>query len=90
MPSGEDHAMEQRRSAVVARTVAAACDDFVLEEQIGLVKLREVGEPSQNELGRLTAMDPATTQGVIRRPHRAPARRALWRSRGSVGAPSSA
>jgi MarR family transcriptional regulator, lower aerobic nicotinate degradation pathway regulator len=32
-----------------------------------LVKLRDLGEPSQNELGRLTAMDPATIQGVIRR-----------------------
>lgn len=32
-----------------------------------LVKLRDAGEPSQNELGRLTAMDPATIQGVIRR-----------------------
>lgn len=32
-----------------------------------LVKLRDTGEQSQNELGRLTAMDPATIQGVIRR-----------------------
>jgi len=32
-----------------------------------LVKLHDLGEPSQNELGRLTAMDPATIQGVIRR-----------------------
>lgn len=32
-----------------------------------LVKLYEVGELSQNHLGRLTAMDPATIQGVIRR-----------------------
>ena len=32
-----------------------------------LVKLFEVGAQSQNELGRLTAMDPATIQGVIRR-----------------------
>jgi DNA-binding MarR family transcriptional regulator len=32
-----------------------------------LVKLRDLGELSQNHLGRLTAMDPATTQGVIRR-----------------------
>src|SRR5689334_11354975 len=30
-----------------------------------LVKLRDVGERSQNELGRLIATDPATTQGVI-------------------------
>jgi DNA-binding MarR family transcriptional regulator len=32
-----------------------------------LVKIGEVGEVSQNHLGRLTAMDPATSQGVIRR-----------------------
>jgi DNA-binding MarR family transcriptional regulator len=32
-----------------------------------LVKLRDLGEQSQNELGRRTAMDPATIQGVIRR-----------------------
>ncbi len=32
-----------------------------------LVKLYALGEQSQNELGRLTAMDPATIQGVIRR-----------------------
>ena len=32
-----------------------------------LVKLYDEGELSQNHLGRLTAMDPATIQGVIRR-----------------------
>jgi len=32
-----------------------------------LVKLLDHGELSQNHLGRLTAMDPATIQGVIRR-----------------------
>lgn len=32
-----------------------------------LVKLADLGAQSQNELGRLTAMDPATIQGVIRR-----------------------
>ena len=32
-----------------------------------LVKLRDEGELSQNYLGRLTAMDPATIQGVTRR-----------------------
>jgi MarR family transcriptional regulator, lower aerobic nicotinate degradation pathway regulator len=32
-----------------------------------LVKLYDLGEQSQNELGRLTAMDPATVQGVVRR-----------------------
>ena len=32
-----------------------------------LVKVRELGQVSQNQLGRLTAMDPATIQGVIQR-----------------------
>ena len=32
-----------------------------------LVRLREVGEVSQNQLGRLVAMDAATTKGVIKR-----------------------
>ncbi|MCK6453061.1 MAG: MarR family winged helix-turn-helix transcriptional regulator [Alphaproteobacteria bacterium] len=32
-----------------------------------LVKLRDTRGASQNHLGRLTAMDPATIQGVIRR-----------------------
>jgi DNA-binding MarR family transcriptional regulator len=32
-----------------------------------LAKLKDEGELSQNHLGRLTAMDPATIQGVIRR-----------------------
>ena len=32
-----------------------------------LVKIRDEGKVSQNRLGRLSAMDPATTMGVIRR-----------------------
>jgi DNA-binding MarR family transcriptional regulator len=32
-----------------------------------LVKLHDLGGQSQNQLGRLTAMDPATIQGVIKR-----------------------
>jgi DNA-binding MarR family transcriptional regulator len=32
-----------------------------------LVKLHDLGAQSQNQLGRLTAMDPATIQGVIKR-----------------------
>jgi MarR family transcriptional regulator, lower aerobic nicotinate degradation pathway regulator len=43
-----------------------------------LVKLRDVGEQSQNELGRLIATDPATTQGVMARLIR---RRLVERSR---------
>jgi DNA-binding MarR family transcriptional regulator len=32
-----------------------------------LVKLSELGRATQNHLGRLVAMDPATAQGVVRR-----------------------
>lgn len=32
-----------------------------------LARLRELGGTTQNQLGRLTAMDPATIQGVVRR-----------------------
>ena len=32
-----------------------------------MVRLNEVGEVSQNQLGRLVAMDAATTKGVIKR-----------------------
>jgi DNA-binding MarR family transcriptional regulator len=32
-----------------------------------LAKIRDVGQISQNQLGRLTAMDPATIQGVVQR-----------------------
>ena len=32
-----------------------------------LVTVGQLGETSQNQLGRLTAMDPATVQGVVKR-----------------------
>lgn len=47
--------------------------EYIGDEQLtplqfaALVKLRDVGEVSQNQLGRLTAMDAATMQGVIKR-----------------------
>ena len=54
-----------------------------------LVKIGDEGEVSQNLLGRLTAMDPATVQGVVRRlrerklidarPDPEDRRRSLWR-----------
>ncbi|MFP6740491.1 MAG: MarR family winged helix-turn-helix transcriptional regulator [Alphaproteobacteria bacterium] len=54
-----------------------------------LAKIRDEGEVSQNYLGRLTAMDPATMKGVIGRLHKrrvisrqadpADGRRTLWR-----------
>ncbi len=48
--------LEQLNNAQVTPTQFAA-----------LAKLADAGEMSQNHLGRLTAMDPATIQGVTRR-----------------------
>lgn len=68
----------RRRSAISCAAPISAPRPFFLAElgeahQItptqyaALVKLHELGEQSQNELGRRTAMDPATIQGVIGR-----------------------
>lgn len=52
---------------------AAIFQDMIGEGQLtplqfaALVKLDDLGEVSQNELGRRTAMDAATMQGVIKR-----------------------
>ncbi len=52
---------------------ASIFQELITDDQItplqfaALVKLRDVGELSQNHLGRLTAMDAATMQGVIKR-----------------------
>ncbi|MBX3454739.1 MarR family winged helix-turn-helix transcriptional regulator [Ferrovibrio sp.] len=55
----------QRATAIFLGTIG---DGQVTPTQYAaLVKLYEAGELSQNHLGRLTAMDPATIQGVIRR-----------------------
>ncbi len=55
----------QRATAIFQATIG---DPQVTPTQYAaLVKLRDAGELSQNHLGRLTAMDPATIQGVVRR-----------------------
>jgi len=47
--------------------------EFISDRQLtplqfaALVRLRDLGEVSQNQLGRMTAMDAATMQGVIKR-----------------------
>ncbi|MDE0386318.1 MAG: MarR family transcriptional regulator [Defluviicoccus sp.] len=52
---------------------AAIFQDMIGDPQLtplqfaALVKLHDLGEVSQNELGRRTAMDAATMQGVIKR-----------------------
>jgi DNA-binding MarR family transcriptional regulator len=55
----------QRASAVFLETMAEL--ELTPTQYAALVKIGDVGETSQNHLGRLTAMDPATSQGVIRR-----------------------
>ena len=73
---GVDYKLEEQVGHVLRRAHQRASAIFL--EEIGksqltptqfaaLVKLSDLGETSQNQLGRLTAMDPATIQGVIRR-----------------------
>ncbi len=40
---------------------------FTPTQFFALARLREKGQLSQNKLGRMSAMDPATIQGVVRR-----------------------
>ena len=55
----------QRATAIFQATIG---DPRITPTQYAaLVKLHDAGELSQNLLGRMTAMDPATIQGVTRR-----------------------
>ena len=58
----------QRASAIFKANSAA--HDLTPTQFAALVKIADEGEVSQNLLGRLTAMDPATMKGVIGRLHR--------------------
>lgn len=55
----------QRHTALFAGRFAPF--DLTPLQFAALMKLREVGPVSQNQLGRLTAMDPNTVQGVVLR-----------------------
>jgi len=55
----------QRATAVFVERMAGA--ELTPTQWAVLFKLREVGEISQNSLGRLVAMDFATLQGVVKR-----------------------
>jgi DNA-binding MarR family transcriptional regulator len=55
----------QRATAVFLARLDGA--EITPTQFAALVKLADEGELSQNHLGRLTAMDPATIQGVIKR-----------------------
>jgi len=79
--------VHQRASAIFMANFA---DHGLTPTQFAaLAKIRDEGEVSQNHLGRLTAMDPATMKGVIGRLHKrrvitrkadpADGRRTLWR-----------
>lgn len=55
----------QRHAALFQEMMADI--DLTPTQFAALVKIGDLGRVSQNELGRLTAMDPATIQGVVRR-----------------------
>ena len=74
--STEDYVLEDQVGHLLRR--AHQRHGAIFQEAIGhahltplqfaaLVKLRDIGQVSQNQLGRLTAMDAATMQGVIKR-----------------------
>lgn len=55
----------QRASAIYLAILAD--QQLTPTQYFAMARLHEVGEISQNRLGRLAAMDPATIQGVIQR-----------------------
>jgi DNA-binding MarR family transcriptional regulator len=55
---------QQRHATIFATEMV---EDLTPTQWAALAKLREVGDCSQNHLGRLTAMDAATIKGVIDR-----------------------
>lgn len=55
----------QRHTAIF--TEAMAVVELTPTQFTALVKVAELGRVTQNHLGRLSAMDPATIQGVVRR-----------------------
>ncbi len=76
VPNDADYVLEDQVGHLLRR--AHQRHTSIFQEYIGdsqltplqfaaLVKLSDLGEVSQNRLGRLTAMDAATMQGVIRR-----------------------
>lgn len=73
---GADYVLERQVGHLLRR--AHQRHSAIFQEHIGnaqltplqfaaLIKLRDLGEVSQNRLGRLIAMDAATMQGVIKR-----------------------
>ncbi len=56
----------QRHAALFQDGIAGAAE-LTPTQFTALIKTVELGRVTQNQLGRLTAMDPATIQGVVRR-----------------------
>ena len=54
----------QRHCGIFSSTLSA---ELTPQQFAALAMISQCGEVSQNQLGRLVAMDPATTQGVVRR-----------------------
>lgn len=76
MNGGEDFILDDSIGHLIRRAHQRASATFMTiladhrftpTQFFALARLRERGELSQNRLGRLTAMDPATIQGVTRR-----------------------
>jgi DNA-binding MarR family transcriptional regulator len=73
----DDYVLEEQVGHILRRAHQRATAIFMAElgdrfdltptQYAALVKLHDAGPQSQNQLGRLTAMDPATIQGVVRR-----------------------
>jgi DNA-binding MarR family transcriptional regulator len=62
------HLLRRAHQRHVAIFLASMGEDAPTPTQFAaLVKLADLGELSQNHLGRLTAMDPATIKGVVSR-----------------------
>ncbi len=55
----------QRHAALFQEGMGA--QDLTPTQFTALIKINELGRVTQNHLGRLAAMDPATIQGVVRR-----------------------
>lgn len=54
----------QRASAIFQTHMA---ESLTPQQYAALIKIRDFGSVSQNQLGRAVAMDPATSQGVVQR-----------------------
>ncbi len=76
MAGGPTYKLEKQAGHLLRRAHqrhTAIFQEFISDRQLtplqfaALVRLRDLDEVSQNQLGRMTAMDAATMQGVIKR-----------------------